>query len=317
MQQVIMTVGLPASGKSTWAKKWVLEKPGERKRINRDDLRAMLDSGVWSPDNEQYIIGVRDALVLQALRKGKSVVIDDTNMRADNFKKLCDVIRGSGLSAVVMEKPFPIELEEAIARDAKREGTAKVGEKVITDMWKKFIGKHGKLKDPRSETIVGIANIGEPIEWVDGLPEAILCDLDGTLALMGDRSPYDASRCDELDKPNWPVIECVKAMYARGVKVIFFSAREDKDRAPTQRFIDKWVLTDDVDDSLKQIPIQYQLFMRPTGDQRNDGIMKEIMFNEHIRGKYNVRFILDDRDRVVSKWREMGLTAFQVAPGNF
>ncbi len=89
-------------------------------------------------------------------------------------------------------------------------------------MWKKFIGKHGKLKDPRSETIVGIANIGEPIEWVDGLPEAILCDLDGTLALMGDRSPYDASRCDELDKPNWPVIECVKAMYARGVKVIFF-----------------------------------------------------------------------------------------------
>ncbi len=77
------------------------------------------------------------------------------------------------------------------------------------------------------------------------------------------------------------------------------------------------MLTDDVDDSLKQIPIQYQLFMRPTGDQRNDGIMKEIMFNEHIRGKYNVRFILDDRDRVVSKWREMGLTAFQVAPGNF
>lgn len=339
MQQIIMTVGLPASGKSTWAKKWVLEKPGERKRINRDDLRAMLDAGTWSPDNEQYIIGVRDAMVLQALRKGKSVVIDDTNLRADNFKKLCDVIRGSGLSAVVMEKPFPIELQDAIDRDRGRDprmgGSGMVGEKVITDMWKKYIGKHGKLKDPRTETITGSVKPGEPVAWIDGLPEVILCDLDGTLALMGDRSPYDASRCDELDKPNWPVIECVKAMYAKGVKVIFFSAREDKDREPTERFINKWVTsevkwTEAVYDgstasanvtgrvemtAMKQIP--YELFMRPTGDQRNDGIMKELMFNEHIRGKYNVRFILDDRDRVVNKWREMGLTCFQVNPGNF
>ena len=41
--KVILTVGLPASGKSTWAKEQVSQNPGQYKRVNKDDLRAMLD----------------------------------------------------------------------------------------------------------------------------------------------------------------------------------------------------------------------------------------------------------------------------------
>ena len=41
MSTVIFTKGLPASGKSTWAKAWAAEQPG-RVRINSNDLRAMM-----------------------------------------------------------------------------------------------------------------------------------------------------------------------------------------------------------------------------------------------------------------------------------
>lgn len=62
---------------------------------------------------------------------------------------------------------------------------------------------------------------------------------------------------------------------------------------------------------------KWALFMRRTGDTRKDNIIKREIFNEHIRGKYNVLFVLDDRSRVVREWRAMGLTVFQVAEGNF
>lgn len=315
MQQVIMTVGLQASGKSTWAREWVKEKPGERKRVNRDELRLMLDAGDWSPENERFILSVRDTLVLKALREKKSIVIDDTNLRADNFTKVCELISNAGLSVVVLEKPFAVDLDEAIARDAKR--TPNVGEKVIRDTWKKYIGKYGRLREPRATTVTAPVQ-GEAIERVEGVPDAIICDLDGTLALMGDRSPYDASRCDEVDRPNPPVIECVKAMHAKGVQIIFMSGREDKDRAPTERFIEKWVREHDLKlwgANGRVVP--HVLFMRATADQRKDAIVKRELFDAHVRGKFNVIFCLDDRNQVVRNWREMGLTVFQVSEGNF
>ena len=49
--KLIMTKGLPASGKSTWAKQYLDDNPGT-KRVNKDDLRAMLDNGKWSKRNE-------------------------------------------------------------------------------------------------------------------------------------------------------------------------------------------------------------------------------------------------------------------------
>lgn len=326
MQQVMMTVGIQASGKSTWAKKWVLESPIDRKRVNRDELRVMLDAGVWSPDNEKYIIKTRDQLVLAALRAKKSIVVDDTNLRADNFTKMCDMIKGAGLSAIVIEKPFEVELEEAIRRDVARaeKGLPAVGEKVIRDTWKKYIGKNGKLRDPRSQVVSPITSSGIPPEHVPGAPDAFICDLDGTLAHMGDRSPFDASRCDELDSPNEPVIATVKALFAAGMKVIFMSGREDKDREATSRFIAKHVLvpnpmfSKDVMETQDSVVIPHVLFMRATADQRNDAIIKRELFDNHIRGKYNVKLALDDRDRVVLAWRnDICIPCFQVQPGAF
>ena len=59
------------------------------------------------------------------------------------------------------------------------------------------------------------------------------------------------------------------------------------------------------------------LYMRFTNDLRKDSIVKQEIYEMCIKDKYNVLFVLDDRDQVVNMWREQGLKCLQVAEGNF
>jgi len=52
-------------------------------------------------------------------------------------------------------------------------------------------------------------------------------------------------------------------------------------------------------------------------DYRDDRIIKEEIYREKIAPVYNALFVLDDRDRVVAMWRDLGLTCLQVANGDF
>jgi hypothetical protein len=52
--------------------------------------------------------------------------------------------------------------------------------------------------------------------------------------------------------------------------------------------------------------------MRKTDDNRCDSIVKEEIYNEYIKDKYNVLAVFDDRDRVVDMWRRIGLPTYQV-----
>ena len=74
MPKVTICRGLPASGKSTWAKKQ------DAVRINKDDLRDMLDNGKWSGKREKLVLDTRDSIMVKALRQGRNVIIDDTNL---------------------------------------------------------------------------------------------------------------------------------------------------------------------------------------------------------------------------------------------
>jgi len=215
----------------------------------------------------------------------------------------------------VQEKPFYIELEDAISRDALREGVAKVGEQVIRKWWKESGGKMHQHYKARTEEFKKRTHALDtpftPAIQNENAPRAIISDLDGTLALfcvngISARSPYDASQCDKTDIPSVPVLETIKLYNSNGYKIIFCSGREDKDEAPTRRFI------------YAHLPgMEYSLFMRKTDDQRKDAIVKEEIYNEHIKDKFQVLFVLDDRKQVVDQWRAMGLVCFQVAPGDF
>ena len=61
-QKVIVLRGLIASGKSTYAKQLV-EKLGW-KRVNKDDLRAMVDNSIWSDKNEKEILTARRSRII-------------------------------------------------------------------------------------------------------------------------------------------------------------------------------------------------------------------------------------------------------------
>lgn len=131
-----MTRGLPASGKSTWARAKQAELPlGAVKRVNKDDLRAMLDGGKWSPENETFVVQVRDLVVVAALADGKHVIVDDTNLAPKHEARLRQLAR-EGEAEFELVDFMHVPLEVCIARD--RERAASVGEQVIREMWEQF-----------------------------------------------------------------------------------------------------------------------------------------------------------------------------------
>lgn len=133
---------------------------------------------------------------------------------------------------------------------------------------------------------------------------AIICDIDGTLAHMKDRSPYDYSKVseDEVDH----AIRLLLIQMGRVCAVILVSGRKS------------WCKTD-TEQWLKDNRVAYDyLFMdRQTDDNRKDTIIKQEMYEQHIKGKYDVLFVLDDRQQVVDFWRSVGLKCLQVAKGDF
>jgi len=82
MSQLIITRGLPASGKTTFARRWVNADPRTRIRLNRDELRRMLHADVGATTNglqEHLITKIQQDTARQALRAGTGVIVDDTN----------------------------------------------------------------------------------------------------------------------------------------------------------------------------------------------------------------------------------------------
>jgi predicted kinase len=304
MIKVEMLVGIPGSGKSTYAKQVVAKDPSNWARINNDDLRAMLNGSVWTSEYEKMITDARNYLIRDALKRGKNVIIDNLNINRRHFDDVCKIAKSVNADIQVYEKAFYIELEDAIERNSKREGAARVPDDVVKKWWKKSGGKQFKFYKPRMEIFYATKSMNKnikPMVQDDSLPRAVIFDNDGTISLIhSGRSPYDASTCD-LDIPNNHVIECMKLYYNAGYKILFVSGREDKYRESTERFYQK------------HFPeVKYELYMRKTGDMRKDVIIKEEIFNEHIKGKYYVAGWFDDRLQV-SKWvYENGLPLFRV-----
>jgi hypothetical protein len=256
--------------------------------------------GVGTFPQEKAVSAAQQAAVRGLLGAGLDVVVDDTNLRA-KFAKMW-----LGFSDDIEFKDFPITYDEALRRDRYRmlDFERGVGQEVIKSYFDRFIGKDG-LSLPPVPTLDEVSlNKVTPYFHSDYLPWAILVDIDGTLAHMGDRSPYDGSRVGE-DTLDQVVFDLVYSHYLAGDRVIIFSARDAKYRPETYR----WLVENEVSfDSL---------VMRTEGDTRKDAIVKDEMFEAEIAGKYNVRFILDDRDRVVEMWRAKGIKTLQVAAGNF
>ena len=281
--KVYIYQGLPASGKSSAACEWIDKNPGEYKRVNKDLLRKMLDNSHYTKDNEKFVLHLQDMIILEALKEGKHVIVDNTNLLPAHIERIKQLVEE--IAEVCIDDSFlQVPLEECIKRDLQRLDS--VGKDVIMQMYNKYL-----KKEPT------------PVKYIEGLPDAVIFDLDGTLSLLNGRNPYDASTCEQ-DLPNPQVVELYH-LYKNKYKVILCSGREDKYREQTE----KWLANNNIEYA--------HLYMRKTNDFRKDNIIKTEIYEELIASNYNVKVVVDDRKSVVKAWRELGLTVFQVAEGDF
>lgn len=134
MLEVIVLRGLPASGKSTLARQWCIDRT-DLVRANRDDLRAMLHAGrTWSATDEAATARARDVIIAQSLLIGRSVVVDDTNIALHTITQVRAIVEPLG--AMVRIYDLDTGVEECIQRDAARINP--VGEATIRDLAKQL-----------------------------------------------------------------------------------------------------------------------------------------------------------------------------------
>lgn len=271
--KLLMLKGLPASGKSTYAKElvsqgWV--------RANKDDIRAELFPH-YEFKNEKEVVAIEDDRIKDALRIGKNVVVDDTNFNQQ--ERLEKIAKEFEVEFEVLFIDTPVEI--CIRRNRKR--AKSVPMEAILNMYRKYIEPY---------------RFAPPL-YDDSLEECIIVDLDGTLAHHTDRSPYDDTDVsgDTLDDAVSSVMEM---SYGHGYKIVILTGRHAENLQSTL-------------DWLKENNVNYdEIHSRKEGDDRPDFEIKQELYEEHIAGKYNVKFVMDDRPAVCRTWRRIGLKVLQV-----
>ena len=299
--QILILIGAPGSGKSTFAR-YFLRTEENWMRLCRDDFRTMqFSTGNLSNHEEQLIAEMIDAAVDTLLAKKSNVLLDATHCRAEYINHYIE--RFNHLADITF-KVFDVDAATIAERCEKR--FRNTGKEIPASVQKKFINELEKLKKEFDfSTRPKCSSIETNTVQDANLPKAILCDLDGTLALMHNRDPYDATHCDE-DFLNEPVAKVLQTFYGNGYQILLISGREDRFEKPTIRFLEKYAIP------------YHRLWMRKSKDFRKDAIIKKELFDAEISGKYFIEFVLDDRNQVVEMWRkQLRLPCFQVNYGNF
>ncbi len=163
----------------------------------------------------------------------------------------------------------------------------------------------------------------------------VIFDLDGTLAdidVRRDKSTKPNGKLDwdvffdadniKLDKPNHPVIKTAQMFHDNGFRVVIFSGRNDRSFNATV----SWLKSHEVPhDLLVMRPDKFKDKSWPIADGNPatpdmrfmpDDILKKHMLDAFVDID-DVFLVVDDRNKVVDMWRSLGLSVFQVAPGDF
>ena len=144
MKRIILTRGIPASGKSTWAKQEVLKDPEHSIRINRDDLRNM-SGKYWVPAREKYITACKSTILINAINfKFNTIIIDEMNLNPKETEYLKGIIsmmndtfKDNNDKYIIEIKDFTnVPLNVCLERDSKRENP--IGENVIRGIFNKY-----------------------------------------------------------------------------------------------------------------------------------------------------------------------------------
>lgn len=307
-RKVIICRGIQGSGKSSWARKWVEEDPKTRIRYNNDDIRNMLGP-YWVPERESLVSEIKASILREAMLSGYNIVIDNMNLNPKEIDWINTLIATQNddwredktdFFYETEFKNFFIPVEECIRRDKLRRNP--IGEKVIRDTWRKY--RNFIVSETNKEYQASL------LKQDESLPKAIIVDIDATLSFNTSGRPFYGKGCAEgieKDIPNTPVCNLVNAMFSDMYKVIIVTGREG-----TKEIIDateKW---------LSDNEIAYdEIYFREEGDYTKGDECKKRIFEQNIKNKYNVQFVIDDSQKCVDMYRELGLICLQPNDGTF
>ncbi len=304
--KVFIFRGLPASGKSTEAKR-ICEENENYMRINKDDLREMLCIK-YNREVEGLVIHTRNSILKKGMAISKNIIIDDTNLNPTHVEEISNIVAyhnkksTSNRYDIVIDDTFlKVDMRECIERDSKREKS--VGEKVISNMYNKYIVT--KKYSTFDERVRNLNNLIPSLEKEVSKKDCYVFDIDGTLTVAQEntRIAYDWSRVGE-DKPNENVFRILNDI-PENYDILIVSGRDDVCMPDTLEWLKKHTSKD------------IRLHMRKNKDSRKDSIVKKEIYEEHIKPYYNVVAVYDDRQQVVDMWRNQGICTLQVEENLF
>lgn len=140
MNKLIICRGLPASGKTTWAKEWAMRNPEHRVRINQDDIRIMLGK-YWVPTREPIVSTIQQEAIVAAMNFGVDIVIDNTNLNrkvVDAYIQVAEKFKYT----VEYEDFFNISIGECLRRNVIRNASLpkdlQLDDTVIIGMYERY-----------------------------------------------------------------------------------------------------------------------------------------------------------------------------------
>jgi hypothetical protein len=251
---------------------------------------------VCEPKVENYITNCVNHVILTSLHAGFNVIVDQTNCKAKYIEELCDLVKNF---AIVNFRVFDISVEKAIERDLGRKNP--VGEVVIKRMYKNYKDLMDGFDFTTRKQIPIIITEAKNTKR---LPEAVIVDMDGTLAFNNGKRGFYDDNClsDDLSEA---VKEQVLYQKSIGRTVIILSGRDTNALDSTTIWLDH-----------HEVPYD-KIYLRTFGDYRKDHVVKEDIYNKYIKGMYFVRLVYEDRESVVEMWRGLGLKCFQVDYGKY
>ena len=297
MKKLFILSGPPCSGKSTWSNEYKQTIDPDVVIANRDTIRYELGNGKYVQNREDDVTKIEAERVENGMMEDKTVILDDTNLNPKYIQPWYDLAEKYGYE--VEEKEFYVPYAEAMKRSKARKesGGLYIPKEVMQRFYKRYYKERfeKEMSDYRLSTMV---------QYDPELPDCIICDLDGTLAMHTGRTPFEWDRLgeDEIDHRLKRVIE---ACYCNNIRPIFVTSRPDNVREETKRWLDNKTWCD------------YILIMRDANDFSHGQDCKKQLYEKHIKGKYNVIAVFEDSNKCVEMWRNEGLLTLQVQNGDY
>jgi len=287
MKNIVLLVGPPGSGKSSLSKSYI-----GYTRISQDDQ-----------GKEGHL-----KLFKEALERQDDIVVDRMNFSKQQRERYLKPAKELGYTTSIHNIIVPLSVCFSRMKCRLNHPTITSSKHAINAL-NTFFSKYEYITEDEADNVL-TEKYSEKVK-----PDAIYCDIDGTIANIDQRLHHVHGE----GKKNWKgffddmindlvyedIVDILRTYKEKGTKIVLCSGRPDDYRTLTTTWLQN-----------NNIPFD-ELVMRSRGDFRRDDLVKSILLDYEILPKYNIKFALDDRDQVVKMLRNKNIRTLQVNYGDF